>query len=534
VKSPRLRSTIAACLAAALAAAVAPWREARGAPCTASVEEARRHMDRGLYFFDHKRFVEAATEFDAAYQAQPYSAFLCNAAMAYTEALDFPKAIARYKAFLAAEPNPPDLKRIKTMLAWLEAQQAARERAYGADAGAQDASDAGAALPVPSDAGASGSVLPPPAPTGSRSIRSQVVIESQPSGAPLTIYARRQGAPPFVPGSDNAGWEKVASGVKTPYDISLAIGDYHIVLDSFEDYRRSEADLSLSPGRVYNFKANLSQGAFLGFLRVSSPVEGARIFLDDPPPHPKGSWGRTPHGDMVEPGPHRVWIEAPGFEPYTQRIMVEHGKTVEVAAKLDRVPYGYLLVDGDAERVSVKIDGVPYGNYVAPGEPLKIKLPAGRHRVELDASGRKAFSGEVEVPKGREVEVHGRLSFSPPRASAVISGTLAVGAAVGAVFLLQQPSTRFVGLDYQSRPILVPSDAQPWFKIGGFVSLGVSGLLAFATAYTLLHDPNPPSRARVEKPHDFEAPKSLPKLRLEGVTPTVGPQGAGLTVQGSF
>src|SRR4051812_24158830 len=104
------RRLLAACLAALALppALVALAPAAHGSPCAASVEEARRHMDRGLELLDRKTFLEAAAEFDAAYAAQPYSAFLCNAAKAYQSALDFPNAIARYKAFLAAEPNPPD------------------------------------------------------------------------------------------------------------------------------------------------------------------------------------------------------------------------------------------------------------------------------------------------------------------------------------------------------------------------------------------------------------------------------------------
>lgn len=40
--------------------------------------------------------------------------------------------------------------------------------------------------------------------------------------------------------------------------------------------------------------------------------------------------------------------------------------------------------------------------------------------------------------------MHGRLSYSPPRRDAVLSGALTVGAAVGGVFLSQQPTHRFV------------------------------------------------------------------------------------------
>ena len=548
----RLRPLVFACATALVLPSIllVPEREAHGVPCAASVEEARRHMDRGLELYDKDRFREAAAEFDAAYQAQPFSASLCNAAMAYERARDFKSAIARYRSFLSAEPNPPDLVRIKTVLTWLEAQHAAQlqVRPRDSDGGAPDAAalDGGAGAAVePTDGGAPTAInvgAPPPPVV---EIRSQVVVESDPPGAPLSVYLRKAGAAAFVNGGSNPGWQKVLTGEKTPHDISLAAGEYHIVLEAFRDLKRSETDLELRPGRVYTFKANLSQGAFLGFLRVTSPVEGARIHVDDPPPFARGTWGRAPHGDMLEPGEHRVWVEATGYETRLHKVQVERGETIELAAPLERVRYGFLLVDGNADEVNVKVDGVAYGAYSTLGDPLKIRLPAGSHKVELDASGRKTFTGDVVVPRGQEIAVHGRLAFTPPRSNAVLSGTLAVGAAVGGVVLLRQPSYELhEGLDFPGLPRFGPTGTQPWFKIGGVVSLGVSGLLVIATGYSLLNDPNPPSGAKIDKPRELDAdtssksPVALARkkagFRLDGVTPEVCLQGGALTIQGSF
>ncbi len=152
------RLLVAACAALVVgAAALGPARDARSAPCAGSVDESRRHMERGFSLYDRKAFVDAAAEFDAAYRAQPFSAFLCNAAMAYQEALDFPNAILRYKAFLAAEPNPPDLPRIKAMVAWLEAQHAAHLAAHPVE----DGGVAGDAGPEPGAPAAPAADSPP-------------------------------------------------------------------------------------------------------------------------------------------------------------------------------------------------------------------------------------------------------------------------------------------------------------------------------------------------------------------------------------
>jgi len=329
--------------------------------------------------------------------------------------------------------------------------------------------------------------------------RSQIVVISDPPDAPLTVWARRADGAPFSERGPNPGWEKVVSGVRTPHDLSLPPGSYHVVIDAFRDYRRSETDFQLSPGKVYEFKANLSQGEFMGFLRVLSEAPGARIFLDDPPPHKKPLWGRAPHGALVESGPHEVWIEAPGYEPAGVKVAVDHGTTAEVAPSLARVAYGYLRVDGNAEEVTVKVDGAPRGIYTPTGEPLRILLPGGKHQLALEADGRKPYTGEIEVPRGQELGVHGRLSYRPSRTSPIATGALTVGAVVGGIALFQMAAQRQTPM-----PGMAPASSSTYLRVGGGVSFGLSGLLGFATVYAIVHDPAPPSRVQLDKPRDLD------------------------------
>jgi hypothetical protein len=503
LKTTRLLPVLLALAAApaVLAATLGATPEARGAPCAGSLDEARRHMERGFELYDKKQFLDGAVEFDAAYRAQPFSAFLCNAAMAYQEALDFPNAILRYKAFLAAEPNPPDLARIKTNLSWLEAQQAARLAAHPVEAG-----DAGADAAPAAAAAAVAAAAAPQAVEMSRSFRSQVIVVSDPPQAPLHVYARRAGAAAFVSGAKNPGWDKVIDASHTPHDLSLGPGDYHIVIDAFKDYRKSETDLQLLPGQLYEFKANLSQGEFLGFLRVLSTAPGALVFLDDPPPHKKPAWGRAPHGALVEGGEHKVWVEAPGYEPSTATVAVEHGKTVEVTPALTRVGYGYMKVDGNADEVAVKVDGQSRGLYTLAGDPLRIRLPSGPHKVELEAVGRKVWAGDVDVPRGQELGVHGRLSVKPARSGAVVTGALAVGAIIGGVALFKQaalPSASTTGTP-GSPTGGAPTNAPTWLRVGGAVSFGLSALFGASTVYALVSDPTPPSNVKLDKPKELD------------------------------
>jgi len=54
----------------------------------------------------------------------------------------------------------------------------------------------------------------------------------------------------------------------------------------------------------------------------------------------------------------------------------------------------------------VKIDGAKRGVYTPLGEPLRIRLDGGKHRLSIEAPGRKAYVGEIEVPRGQELGVH--------------------------------------------------------------------------------------------------------------------------------
>ncbi|MFT3765561.1 MAG: PEGA domain-containing protein [Minicystis sp.] len=183
--------------------------------------------------------------------------------------------------------------------------------------------------------------------------------------------------------------------------------------------------------------------------------------------------------------------------------MIEHGKTLEITPALERVHYGYLRVDGNAEEVTVKVDGARRGLYVPIGEPLRIRLPSGPHKLELEASGRKTYAGEIEVPRGQELGVHGRLSYKPARSTTVVSGALTVGAIVGGIALFKQaasPQEPSMG----SPPGNAPTGASTWLRVGGAASFGVGALLGASTVYSIVTDPTPPSTVRLDKPKDLD------------------------------
>jgi len=186
-------------------------------------------------------------------------------------------------------------------------------------------------------------------------------------------------------------------------------------------------------------------------------------------------------------------------------VVIEHGTTHELTPALTRVGYGYLRVDGNADEVTVKIDGMARGVYTPVGESLRIRLPAGSHRLELEANGRKkTYAGDIDVPRGQELGVHGRLSFKPARSSAVVSGALTVGAIVGSVaFFKQQPAADTTMNGTLATSTAAPSSAT-LFKVGGALSLGAAALLGFSTVYSVVSDPTPPSRVLLDKVRELD------------------------------
>ncbi len=489
-----------------------------GAKRGSGIDDARSRMQNGQSLFAQGRFEEAMHEFEAAYEAMPYSAFLYNAAFAAEKAKDWQRAIAQYEKFLVADPTSTDAAKIRETIARLKS-----ELSLGA-------SDPGTAAVAPADAQAL------------QEVRSIVLIESDPAGAPVSIWERIvPTAAPFRTGAENAGWRKIVSDAATPKDFPLKVGHYQVVIDAFRDFRRSETSMNLSPGHVYTFKANLSQGEFLGFLRIQSPVEGAKVFLDDPPPHKSAPWTRTPHGGPINDGEHELWIEAPGYKPLHRKVTTPHGETVEIEAALEREDYGYLVVDGNVDIESVLVDGSAQARYSKREGAMRVKLRAGKHALSLEADGRKSLVSEVNVPRGQELGVHASLEPKYPRGKAIALGVIGAAAIGGGVYLHLEAE----------KPVGQPhsEDLSKVFGATRFAAFGLGGLLSGLSVFYSIYDPLPDSALKADAPRDWsdavDAPKgdATPKkdapsgkqaaLTL-GVAPIFGPSVGGVFVGGSF
>jgi tetratricopeptide (TPR) repeat protein len=496
-----------ALLAALATGALAQTKDSSGK----RLEAIRSEMDRGQGLYVAGNYAGAAEVFEAGYAAYPYSAFLFNAGVCYQKQNDVDRALAKFKEYVKVDPNAPDLEKVNQRIATLEAAKATALAA--AAAAAAPVADAGA----DADADASAPPPPPPAPLvlpsgdDQNSMKSLVVIETEPDGAPLRIYQRLEAnAPRFTLGAaTNPGWKEVVA-THAPANLTLDVGHYHVVVEKFRDFNASEADMAVSPGHVHQLKANLSQGEFMAFLRVSSNVIGAHVWIDDKKKeHPL--WGNAPHGELVPGGKHDVLVEAPGFEPFLSSVELQHGEQKELEVRMVRVNYGVLRIDASAPEIKVRIDEQPKGVWRSGEEPLDARFESGSHKLTIESDGRKTFEGTIVVPRGQILPLHAKMIPKYPRGPAWTQAI--IGAAfLGAAIYVGSESNRLydeLKSDRENGSLESSDDRATkgkWFAVGADAGFAIAGVLGGLATYNFIKDPLPESSVSSGKLLEFEDP----------------------------
>ena len=491
---------------------------------------------------------EAAQTFEAGYKEHPYSAFLFNAGVCYQKLNDNEKALDRFREYVRVDPDAPDVEQVKQRIKALEAL---RTTVPPVGDGGTESTDAGAAT---EEGGVAPPLTPPPPEANMKSL---VVVETEPEGAPLKFYARESGNQPFVAGRDNPGWKEIAAR-NAPANLTLDVGTYHLVVEKFRDFNRSETEMEVKPGHVYHFKANLSQGAFMAFLRVAANVRGACVYLDDKEKK-RLAWGETPHGELVPAGKHTLLVEAPGFQPLFQDVNVGQGDQKELEVRLERVNYGFLRIDSNAPAISVKLDEQPVGVWQSGQPPLEVKANSGKHRLTVTADGRKEFEGDIDVPRGQVLPVRANMIPKYPRGAAWTQA--AIGAVfIGAAIYFGTESNRLndeLEADRKSG-VLEQEDGRVvqgrWYSVGANAGFVIGGALAGLAVYNFIKDPLPESSSKANSPVEFDdpskAPPTAPAAAVDptrrtqrapartgpsvSLVPTVAPTSGGVGVRGSF
>lgn len=438
-----------------------------------AMQRARDHMERGQTLYLQARFEEAAAEFEAAYESQPFGAFLFNAGAALERAGQAARAAEFFEQYITRDPDAGDADEVRARIARLRA-------------GTQVAQPQTQSDEVPDE------------------FKSLVSVRTNPEGATVRVLS---------------GGTEVAAG-PSPFAHTLDQGRYTVRIEH-PDFQTVEQQMRVEPGRVYVVIVEMSQGEFLGYLRIVTNVPGASVFIDD---HDQGSRGTTPFEAPIATGAHHIWIERPGYRVEEVDAEVNVGEDVTVRVDITRVDFGRLRVVSNVTGARVLVDGQLAGTVPYEGE-----VGSGPHRVRVEADDMKAYEASVDIRPGQLTPIRVRLRPDVGRGGAYVS------AVFSAIFLGAGIGLGVAGLDLQNAVAaerdagtLASDDARLdtglFLYIGADSAFGLSLIVGILAVYYFLYDPLPPSEGSVLEPRDW------------AFAPMVDPQRqtAGLGFTGSF
>ena len=490
--------------AAPTPAAAAPERTTTRPP----LEIAREHMERGQALYGAGRFIESAEEFLRAYEAQPFSAFLYNAGVAYEKVDDAARAADYFARFLQTDPQAGNATKLSARIERLRGLARAREQERDAQSAVQGATGPDAErLQAELDAARQriGEVEAQLAALGGKeSFKSLLSVQTTPADATVTVRA--------------PSGEVVHRGEGSLAAKTLDAGSYTIEIEH-PKYKSLSHRLDVAAGRVHVIIAEMSQGQFLGFLRVESDVPGANVYVDK---HEAGALGRTPFQNAVKVGKHHVWIEKPGYEAVERDVNVAVGEDTTLSVDLERVDYGRVRVVSNRPDAEVYVDGRRIGRV-----PIETNVPHGRHQVRVSADGMKDWEREVDIQRGQATPLRVRLRPKVSRAGAWATTAVAAGVLGGSIAVAFLGKKLHDDLESDKSAGILRSDddrAQRgrYMYLGADIGFGVALGLAGLATYYFLRDPLPDSEGRVLEPRDW------------AFDPTLGPGRAGGNLRMSF
>jgi hypothetical protein len=190
--------------------------------------------------------------------------------------------------------------------------------------------------------------------------------------------------------------------------------------------RRSEATEAKADleGRLARLDPSQAQGGTIAHaekrkarITVYSATPGAQVVVDRGPPQ------ELPYFADLEPGKHVVRVFAEGYFDAQQEVSGD--KPIDVPLNLtlrDRPALVTVAYDGAAD---FHVDG----RIVATTPAARaIEVPPGTHVLSLSANGKKAFSQEVVLERGKPFRLEPHLEASGQR---VVAWTMLVGGGIG-------------------------------------------------------------------------------------------------------
>jgi PEGA domain len=465
----------------------APPAEAEPPPSVqrSPIEVAREHMERGQALYGAQRYIESAEEFLRAYEAQPFSAFLYNAGVSYEKVDDPGRAADYFSRFLQTDPQATNASKLSARIDRLRGLARAREAEKVAEGGGASLAELEAARAQLAEVQGQLAAL-----GGKEGFKSLLNVQSTPGDAEVVVKSARG--------------DELFRGNGARFTQTLDPGSY-IVQVTHPRYSPISAPITVAPAVVNVVLAEMSQGQFLGYLRVQSDVPGASVFLDERGP---GALGRTPFQNAVKVGKHHVWIDKPGYKPVERDIDVGVGDDPLLKVSLERVDFGRIRVVASRPDAEVYVDGKRIGRV-----PIETDVAHGQHTVKVSAEGMKDWKQDVQVQRGQATPLRVRLRPKVGRAGAWVTAGVAAGVLGGSIAaaLIGKKLGDDMDADREAGTLRSDDDRADktrFLYIGADAGFGVTAGLAALATYYFLRDPLPDSEGRVLEPRDWASNSS--------------------------
>ena len=238
----------------------------------------------------------------------------------------------------------------------------------------------------------------------------------------------------------------------------------------------------------------------------------------------------------VTPGKHTIKVTAEGYEDETRTAEAYEHTTVPVPFTLREKPARLEVIAPPGSEIEV--DGRAVG--VLPLS-LPIDVPAGPHFVAVLKSGKKGYSKEVTLERGKLTRVEASLDTTGQRTTAyVFFAAAGAGVVAGGVFtavaFLEQGNAASINNSRSTRNISAANlasynsalDQRDMWRTAAIATFGGS-LAVLATGAVLYAFDKP--HVTASGPLEPVRPREAPRPEF-GVAPMFGPGIAGLSLAG--
>ncbi len=203
-------------------------------------------------------------------------------------------------------------------------------------------------------------------------IISSVMIDSTPQEAIVEIDGREIGQTPIILHEQKIGVHKAI--LKKPGMVPV------------------EVSWTVEDGRPQMVKANLSSN--MGVMKVNVSPAHAQIAIDGKPR------GKSPFSENIEQGEHTVTVEAPGYQKYEQKVVVERTREASLNIALNVLP-GTVNVSSEPAGATISVDGRLVGR-----APVSIPgLQPGKYQITAEKQGYDNGAREVDLAAGATADV---------------------------------------------------------------------------------------------------------------------------------